>query len=496
MAQMTFDKGSIRRVIIEGCRGDVRVEGGDHDLVELNGDRSLTGRVTETSGQLTIRQYNGDLRLRVGLETTIVGQRLMGDISVEHVAVLELDRVAGDLTVEDVGAFRVDDVGGDINLELRDGAAHVGRVGGDLRVSRASSLQAVTVGGDVHAELGHGPVQVDRIGGDCHVENASTVQIGGIGGDAVLTGVEQVLALGRVGGDLRLEWSGGFAGPIATTVGGDTQLDITVDPSFVLRAKVHGSISGDGSLPMNAGETREAGDEAATEAHGSKQGWDFDGGGELVATFGDGGAQWELTVGGDLDVHGGRVTQAEFHGEREPEFHFDDFGLGDEMRRLGREMKSMGRELARELRTAHTTPGGHPRFHMQINDKAFHFDADQIDRITREAREAAAAGVARAQEAVERALVNIVSGGRSSMPPVPGRAPRAPRPPRGPAGPRPFSSFTGQTVRIEREAPQGEPQRTDEEIQAEKLAILRMVGEGRLPVDEAEVMLRALDGRG
>ena len=56
--------------------------------------------------------------------------------------------------------------------------------------------------------------------------------------------------------------------------------------------------------------------------------------------------------------------------------------------------------------------------------------------------------------------------------------------------------FTGQTVRIEREPAASEaPPRSEEEVRVEKLAILRMVSEGRLGVDEAEVMLRALEPR-
>ncbi len=172
----------------------------------------------------------------------------------------------------------------------------------------------------------------------------------------------------------------------------------------------------------------------------------------------------------------------------------DFAGLGEEMRKLGRDLKHMGKEIAREFaREMRTTargagPGGRPRFHVQFNDKAFHFDPEQIERITREAREAAAGGVARAQEAVERALVNMVSSRTRSWP----NPPQPPQPPR--PGVRP--GFTGQTVRIEREGPPPVPARPIEEVEAEKLAILRMVSEGRLAIDEAEAMLRALEGRG
>lgn len=185
------------------------------------------------------------------------------------------------------------------------------------------------------------------------------------------------------------------------------------------------------------------------------------------------------------------MSNSTFQGGHGEEMPIGDFGIGNEMRRLARDLKAMGRELARDLArevraSTRGTPGPRPRVHVQWNDKAFHFDAEQIDRLTREAREAAASGIARAQEAVERALVNMASANRGWAP----SPPRPPEPPRAPGAPA--REYTGQTVRIERAA----PERSPEEVTAEKLAILRMVSEGRLGVDEAEVMLRALEGRG
>jgi len=60
----------------------------------------------------------------------------------------------------------------------------------------------------------------------------------------------------------------------------------------------------------------------------------------------------------------------------------------------------------------------------------------------------------------------------------------------------PRAPYVGQTVRIEREAPTATAARPAEEVQTDKLAILRMVSEGRMSIDEAELMLRALEERG
>lgn len=497
MAQLTFDKGSVKRLVVESCRGDIEIEGGDQPQIEINGDRNLSGRVVGQEGDLVLRAHSGDLRIKVGTDTNIAAQRVSGDVTITHVGDVELARVAGGLKLEDVRSARVEDTGGDVELNVHDGTADIGRVGGDLEIKSVGALKVGMVGGDLRAESASAAVNVGRVGGDLTIANAASLQVGGVGGDALLSAIQQFVSLGHVGGDLRLEWSGALTGDVHGVVGGDAQITLPEDANLVVRAIVGGDISGDGLNPTPAGESYEAEDWAATEEGGSEQGWDSLAGGELVVTFGEGGPELQLTIGGDLELHGGHVTKSTFSPHISASVGGFDFGIGEEMRRFGREMKAMAREVAREMRTAATVPGARPRFHVQVNDKAFHFDAEQIDRITREAREAAAEGVARAQEAVERALVNIVSGGRGVVPPRPPMAPRAPYAPRAarpPVPPRP--GFTGQTVRIEREpAASAAPARSEEETRAEKLAILQMVSEGRLGIDEAEVMLRALEQR-
>ena len=459
MAQATFEIGAAARIVIDGCHGDLTIKGGERTAVEVSSDRSLGGRVSQSGDELTIRGYNGDLEVQVGREASIVGRRISGDVSIADVASVELQGLAGDLSLAGVSTCRVDEVGGDLDVQVHDGAVEIGRVGGDLRV-----------------------------------ENAQSLRLGAVGGDAELSGIKQLVELGRIGGDLRLEWAGQLAEALSGAVGGDAELELAPEASFVLRATVGGDITGDGTPPSVSAEGHEAEDSAPTPGGGSRHGWDLEsGGGELTATFGNGGQELRLTVGGDLELHGGHVTSSSFQGGHGEDMPMGDFGLGNEMRRLARDLKAMGRNLARDLArevraSTRGTPGPRPRVHVQWNDKAFHFDAEQIDRLTREAREAAASGIARAQEAVERALVNMASANRGWPPPPP----RPPEPPRAPGVPA--REYTGQTVRIERAAPA--PERSPEEVTAEKLAILRMVSEGRLGVDEAEVMLRALEGRG
>ncbi len=457
MPQQTFNTGSNIRIVIHRCHGDLTATGEDRQDVVVRGDRSLTDHVTQNDGELVISGGQGDLHLTVPFGATVVGMRVSGDVELTNLAGAEFESVGGDVTARDLGALTVSNTGGDLEARFRGGPAQIGRVGGDVELHQVTTLVLDTVGGD-----------------------------------AELNEVEEIVSLGRIGGDLSLHWAGRLSANTQTMVGGDAEVHLLPEASFTLRANVGGDASGEGMHPTQAEQE---------EASVKSDLWNIEaGGGELVVTFGDGMTTLVLRVGGDLDLRGGQVTGASFSGGMQSDFFGGDFaGIGDEMRRFGREMKNMGRQIAREVArevrtsTRSAAPGARPRMQVQFNDKSFQFDADQIDRLTREAREAAASGVARAQEAVERALVNMVSQRDRARGPVP---PNAPRPPQGvpgaPSAPRP--SYTGQTVRIEREAPAATS--SPEETQAEKLAILRMVSEGRLAIDEAESMLRALEGRG
>jgi hypothetical protein len=247
---------------------------------------------------------------------------------------------------------------------------------------------------------------------------------------------------------------------------------------------------------------------------------------ELV--FGEGRNHMALTVGGDLDIRGGTAPQeasSSFaYGKKRNKAQDPMNDFGEELRGLGRELEemgrslakdlsSLGRDIAREVRVAGRETmrgmksdfgprgwGQRPR--VRFNEQEFHLDPEQVERIKREARAAAASGVARAQEAVERALHQWQQGA------VP-RRPNAPRPPTPPTAPTPPSTppvgqvYTGQTIRMEGQPESGSSEagtrdaranRTTD-LDAERLAILRMVHEGRLGPDEAELLLRGLEDR-
>ncbi|HEX6291428.1 MAG TPA: hypothetical protein VFZ66_19750 [Herpetosiphonaceae bacterium] len=477
MATFHADVDPEMQLRVLGCGGDVEIAGHEGTTIDVTGEESLEPYLQHEDNTVTINGHPTSLR-----------------IALPRRASVELSGIGGDVTVRSVG-----ELGAYTMTKLR---AH--SVGGDARLADVAEIELEAIGGDVmigqSGEAASGAsatVKIGHIGGDFRIDRADYLSIRAVGGDAEIGRIERVGQLGHIGGDLKVTLGGSVEGEIRSIVGGDVKLRMPQQPDLTLVAVVGGHLSGSGeewNIRRGAGRHR------------------------LI--FGEGRSRMHLMIGGDLEVKGSAAPQqatgfAGHHGEGSADWQ--DIrgtmeGFGDEMRGFARELEEMGRtlardlsnlgrEIAREVRVAGREtmrdaargykagrygpgrwPGG-----PQGGD--FGFDPEQIERLKREARAAAAGGISRAQEAIEQALQHWQQS-------RPGR-PTPPRPPAAPPRPPSPSGYTGQTVRIEREEPEAaqteaaQPANRD----AERLAILRMVHEGRLSPDEAEMLLRGLEDR-
>lgn len=466
MAQYSFagDTGSHTTLNLNGTGGNVRIEGIEHDRIEIEGDAQVEQYLRREGDTVTLTGYPVDVHIRLPKHSSVDAKGVGAEVEARSVGHGE------------AATFVCRGVGGSVRLENVPNI-DVDGIGGHLKIS-----------GDADT------VQAGQIGGHLEVERAGRLSFRAVGGNANLASVEQLGGMGNVGGELKLKLTGSFEGSSRVNVGGSANIELPHELSLALTAMTGGSISGSGD------------------------GWEVRGGsGNHSFVFGEGTNTLSLVVGGDLRLSGGsnvRYNGSQDWGEWSRNFE----GMGEEMRGLGREMEDLGRTLARDLgtlgrdisrevriagreamrgvyqREPGMRSGRGPRVRVQFNEHDVTLEPEQVERIKREARAAAAAGVARAQEAVERALKQWEQ--RSPRPgrPVPPVPPVPPTPPRAP--------FTGQTVRIDREEsstvtemptpPAGEQSR---DLDAERLAILRMVHEGRIAPDEAEVLLRGLEGR-
>ncbi len=460
-------------VRVQGCGGDVEIVGHQAAVLEVDADETLERYVHHDNSSVTIAGYPRDLSIMLPQQASVELYGIGGDVEVRSVAMLQHDgaghgsaklvahSVGGDVSIVDVPNIELGSVGGDTEIQGKCQSAEIGNIGRDLQLDKIERLNIQAVGGD--AELG----SVGRIGD-----------------------------LGHIGGDLELKWSGEADGNLRAIVGGDASIKLPQTAAFRLTALVGGSVEGHGQGWGHAGR-------AGTH--------------ELV--FGEGGPHLYLTVGGDLELSGGPAPQRTTVDEDGHAWHkhpsMDAFG--EEMRGLGRELEEMGRNLARELsnlgrdiarevrvagretmRGMDFGPRGRgPRGRVPFSGQDFNFDPEQIERIKREARAAAASGIARAQEAVERALHQRQQAGMPRRPGTP-RQPAPPVPPTPTMEPPVGNVYTGQTIRMdgsEQPAQAAANAQRPVDLDAERLAILRMVHEGRLGPDEAEMLLRGLEER-
>jgi hypothetical protein len=474
---MTTFHADVQRDIqlrVLNCDGDVVINGHDQSTIDITGDEPFERYLRQDGATITIDKYPADLKIHLPYQASV-----------------ELNGISGDVQVGAVG-----DLGTASMAKL-----NVHHIGGDVRVSNVGQIELESIGGDARIQQSgsadNAMVTIGEIGGDLEVGRAAQLSVKTVGGDARIQQVERLVKLKHVGGDLKLTLNGGTEGHVRSIIGGDVELRIPQDADLTLEVSSGGELNGSGHE------------------------WNVQqGSGRQRLVFGEGRSQLRLMAGGDVTIQGGTAPQqstgfAGHQGEGSGDWRdiCDTIeGFGQEMRgftreleelgrNLARDLSGLGRDIARDVRVAGREtlrdavrgykPGRNAGWRRGAPGD-FGFDPEQIERLKREARSAAASGIARAQEAVEQALQQWQQG-QSSGRPAPPRSPAAPTPPPAPG------SYTGQTIRIEREEPSSAPAQTSTSQSAnrdaERLAILRMVHEGRISPDEAELLLRGLNER-
>jgi hypothetical protein len=586
--QQTFPAGDEPRVIIAQARGDLKVSAWDQPTIAVEAD----GRVTELHQEgdaLMIMECSSDLELHVPASAEIKVTKLKGDVSINGVRRVELEDIGGDVELQDIGIgtdvekigeavalkglhadvsvtnatslrawggiggdasisnvalVEIETVGADLTLQKAETAV-IGTVGGDLEVEGISDdLSCGNIGGDckVYGST-RSEVAIGNTGGDVEVNSASSVHIGSVGGDCELRDVQGMVEVGNVGGDTSLYGVG--AELQIGSIGGDAELmglkaaaevgnvggDLELQATFPAGSHSRLNVGGDASviLPENPNLSIRAA--AGGEVKGQSVAF---GGGNLVSlVYGDGAADLELSVGGDLELGGAgnpRVSNTSSS--------WGDFG--SEMAELGREMARLGQELSREIASAfqeagwsqgsewakelkrkmdeqarraqrHAEEGARraeekarrageraSRVRVRVNDREWRLDPERLERLKEQARKAATEGIAGALEAVEQAISNL----------------SVPKPPKPPAPPTPPSHPTsppapGQTLRTDAEgaAQSGQPSRQtgsggavsatggiEPDLEHEREVILRMIAEGRISPEEGDMLLEGLGG--
>lgn len=517
------DIEGVRRIELENASGDVSLKdisghagleniGEGIDLTNLGGDLTVTNAPV-----LHVRQkVGGDAELiQVGqIEIASVG----ADLSVKDAETVVISTIGGNLNAEDIGtALHCGTVGGDCQVQGSAGtlsggqvmAFTIGNIGADLEIWSAASIRAGNVGGDCELRDVQGDVAVGHVGGGANFMGiGGNLLLGHTGADAALKGIQGSIEVSSVGGDLDLQAAFPMGSRTLVKVGGDANLVLPEQPNLSIRATVGGDVLGPSIISSGRGNM-------------------------ISLVYGDGAAHLELKVGGDLNLHSADSPRSSSTmGGSWKEF-------GYEMSNLGRDMGKLGQELSREIAAAfteaswshgagiahdiarkaeeharhaqrkaeeharhaqrkaeeharqaqrkaeeHTRRAG--RVNVRINKREWRMDPEWLERIKDEAQRAASEGVSGALEAVERAVSNL------HIPTPPMRpAPPMPPSPFGSVPPMPPSPRRSEQVEHEGNDNAAEvPSSAD--LEQERMAILRMIAEGRITPEEGDLLLEAL----
>ncbi len=380
---------------------------------------------------------------------------------------LRVEHVAGDLIVQawpqaqvalkaeeenDLSVEQAEDVmiiGCASDLLLRvpiDTAITISAVQGDGRIVGVRGLLHIErVEGDLQLRDG-GNTRIDQIQGDLTVRQLSgELTVDNVEGDAAITDVTGHLLIAHVQDDLSLAGIGGSIEALA-----DDDVSIHLNPQagerYVIKA------GGDISCRVPEDANVELSLEAGGEISVRKLAVEADEGERMLSfTLGDGSAHLALQAGGDIALAG-----------RPPGWGAGPGLHGDIDIEIGQQASEMAEELGRKIEVKIEAAT------QQIDAKLAEFDGEEI---TIRVQDMVQAALNKAEGLIVQAVRGVESRGRSAerrAAPMPPQPPRPPRPGK-PAAP-PVS---------------GE----------ERMAVLRMVDEGKITVKQAEELLTALRGK-
>lgn len=432
MYQHRFSSSESPRVEVTACRGDLTVTTGDSSeiLIEVDSQESLTVEERDDAVALVA---NSDCMLTVPANAYVVVVQSHGNFSVQGIG----------------GTVEGATVQGDVDLKSGTGRAALGTVQGDLTAQGwRGPIDVGTVQGDAKVQQVSGPVDFGTVGGDLSGEEINgSLSVRSVTGDAYLRQLNGPLSLGDVGADLiGRTWT---AGADVAQVGGDVSLKTVFAGPFSCSIQARGNIVGRVLPSSHATFTLQA---TKGRIHAKGLTGEMTGEGLWRGVIGDGGAQVTLT-----STHSNIVLKTT--DERDEDQADAVFTFAADFGQVGAEAGAAAQELAW-------------RIQQRVAEKLAKIDFEAIARREAErARQQAEKETARAQRAAEKARR---------------RAKRAQQ-----------KAQKSVRWRFEWDAEHGGQRATREgpaTSEEERLSVLKMLAEGKISAEEAEILLQALEG--
>lgn len=425
-----------------------------NDVVEVNG----VGKQRFQAGKLpliTIADCQGDLVIRPWMDLDV---RAEGDFEVEQLDEQLIFNATSDLvlTVPEVTAVRVTKGRGDVVIRNLSGGITLDHVSGDLLLSNLGSVKIGKVDGDLVARNLSASLTVDQVTGDVVARNIDgDLVLTTVTGDAVAQYISGSLFLTNIMGDINIR---SVSGDLAITDGGRdanlrniggrcTARDISGDirllgglgpydhhlmagGDFVLRWPVESPLL----LDAQAGSI----DNQLPLADLGMAG------GTISGRLGDGKTRLELKVGGRLVLKPAQVVSKRWNMDGDDLFEFDFFA----------DLASLGATISSGVQEQVT------RVTAELENS---FGPDFIQQMAAQFSHKAEAAAEKARKAAERGSEKAAKAGQHAK-----AAPAKDKD--GGGAQQPGSRYEAQ------------------------LKILKMVENGVISPEEANILLQALDG--
>jgi hypothetical protein len=400
-----------------------------------------------TSVGVFVRQVAGNLKVS-GL-SELNAEQVRGNLRLRGAAKATLAEVYGNLTADDTALLRVvGTVYGDGNLKAVP-AVELQNVRGNLQAGVVDKMRVSRIGGNLRAGDVRGALDVDKVGGNALLKGVGgALTLDQVAGNLVVKDLIGGARVGRIGGNL--VWNGvlGLGCTYHFAADGNATLRLAEGTSANVTLKAKGNLQTTATLTTVQRE-----------------------GTSLTGTLGDGGSEIVVEAKGNILLGGGPSTIGADLGEeisRQVEEGLQAIDLEAIGRQVGEEMEAALSRLRVKLEGVDWDRIGHQA--EQAVEAAMDRMQRDMDRMVDKA--------AQHQEKVERKAEKEARR-RERVARKQYKERQPPSQPAAGAGDWP----SGQAQ---------EPARPDSDLDDERLSILRMVEQGQINPEEAEMLLDAL----
>lgn len=441
--------GAITEVIFEQIGGDLVIQGHSGLGFQVDGDdpdihqNESGGVYVSCSGDCTAAVPDG-----VSVKVLSVG----GDTKVTHVTgEVLLAEIGGDMVLRHItGRISLDSVGGDLSIRHITGALTLGSIGSDLDVKHCTGDIVVSnIGSDVVFKNITGNLSFENVGSDLLVQSISgDLKVEEVGSDLSITDLHGSCYCPSVHSDIVLTMA--FDPEKAYLFGAEGDIVCMVSPNtrarFVLPSDV--------SVEFDEVET------AVYQREASGQ----------VLLVGDGGAEIQITAAESFNL----VPQ-ERGGKRgfsfEMDFDRDIDSMVDNLENtINQSLRGLGERLEQQTQQAVNAA---TNFTTGVFSKDWSGKAEAMARRAREQAERAQERAQRLQERAQRRQERFAEQGRARQERFQQR----------------FEEPHGGQKANNRRTDEWEPVAAEE-----RLVILQMLQNGAISVDQAEQLLKTLEG--